>query len=257
MRIKEVTREEFFKYVETIDDRPDVQLSVSDWGEIAKDEHGMVVLSLLEVQSWHNSRYFIRLEPQGYHHFYLVRPLDDLETWTFNGLPDTRWYYFLSDGNTGDPKEPWPSEYHCQLYGEHISNRRTTILEGSGFDEDRPFEDLAKVMTDLTLVYRLLGLSTVKYRTLELRLVINGYSDFIWKTTDGEILGHPLKEGTQVVIEGVPATVRYEMREYGGGHGEGRWKARTVLLICNETLKELPTHDRIITATLAMDSAVR
>lgn len=45
------------------------------------------------------------------------------------------------------------------MHGEHVTNRHTVIYEGSGYDEDRPFEDLVKIMGDLANVYRLVGLS--------------------------------------------------------------------------------------------------
>lgn len=96
MRIKEITREEFFANVESINDIPDIQLSVSNWGEIAKDEHGDIVLSLDEVKSWTKARFFVNTSnPDRYEEFYLLRPTDDDDNWEDKFLKmSTQWYHF-------------------------------------------------------------------------------------------------------------------------------------------------------------------
>ena len=258
MRIKEITREEFFANVESINDIPDIQLHVSNWGEIAKDEHGDIVLSLDEVKSWKNARYFANVKNEKFiEHLYLVRPTDDDDNWDDNLMkPNTQWYYFRGVCWSGADDEPYPHELICYMHGEHVKMRRTVIYEGSGFDENRPFEDLVTVMADLAMVYRILQLSDVKYQEVELWLK-NEMGGFVWEYKgSNKQMKNPIPEGTKVFVEGVECTVHYENRQMGGGHGEGRWEAVQV------TLKDVAGnpvyfHEKVITTTLAIDTRYR
>lgn len=253
MRIKEITREEFFANVESINDIPDIQLSVSNWGEIAKDEHGDIVLSLDEVKSWTKARFFVNVSnPRHYEEFYLIRPTDDDDNWDDQFLKmNTQWYHFRGVCWSGEDNEPYPHELICYMHGEHVTNRRTVIYEGSGYDEDRPFEDLVTVMADLAMIYRLLNLSEVQYREVELWLK-NEMSGFVWKYKgSNKQLKNPLPKGSKVFVDGVECTVHYEVRQMGGGHGEGRWEAEIATL---KDAKGEPVyfHGKVIKTTMAV-----
>jgi hypothetical protein len=254
MRIKEITREEFFANVESITDIPDIQLSVSNWGEMAKDEHGDIVLSLDEVKSWAKAKFFVNTSnPHHYEEFYLVRPTDDDDNWEDKFLKmNTQWYHFRGVCWSGEDNEPYPHELICCMHGEHVTNRRTVIYEGSGYDEDRPFEDLVKIMGDLANVYRLVGLSEVEYRDVELQLE-QGMTSFQWKYFDGRKLNRPIAAGTKVYIDDEELTVHYETRQTGGGHGEGRWDCEYAILK-NRDGHAVNFYKRLIKATIAVDT---
>lgn len=261
MRIKEVTREEFFAVLEEVDDIPDVQLSVSEWGERSKDEHGESVFSLEEFKSWPEVRFFVNTgSGKLIEHLYAIRPRDDDDSFEDKFVkPSTRWYYFRGGSWSAEERvEPvWPDIITCAMHGEHVRARRTVIFEGSGFDEDRPFEDLVTVMSDLAVIYRLLGQSEVEYRTLDLRASNSSYGGTTWTHADGTAFPKGLKEGTKVEVDGVPATVRYEQREQGGGHGEGSWMATMLILIDDRTKKEISVWNKKITTVIAVDTKVR
>ncbi|WBF04810.1 hypothetical protein [Erwinia phage vB_Ea277G] len=253
MRIKEVTKEEFFKYLEKLDDCPDCQLSASNWGEVAKDEHGDVVLTLAEVKAWYGARFFVRTGEAYYEHLYVVRLSDEDDSWEDKfSRPNTHWYHFQGNCWTGDKSEPWPFEMSLHMHGEHVNMRRTVIFEGSGYDEDRPFEDLVKVMGDLANVYRLVGLSEVEYRDVELRLE-QGLAAPEWKYFDKRSLNRPLAAGTKVYIDDEELTVHYETRQMGGGHGEGRWMGQVVTLK-NRDGAPVNFYNRLIKAKIPVDT---